>query len=244
MNEETKIREGYNDSAKLYLDSRTVEKGLNGLSNRELEQPAMYKLVPKNLKNKKVLDIGCGPGIHLKEYIRRGAEGYGIDISEEMIALAKKHCPKGNFTTGNIRKLKFADHSFDIITSSLALDHVPNLDEAASEIKRVLKKEGLFIFSAPHPTFNMFLGNKNKDLSINRSYFDKNIIYCNIVSNGKKFPDYPRAMDEYFRPFLEKGFILIDFSESRSKESWRKKHKDLKEIYYQVPRFAFFKWKK
>ncbi|MCG2720065.1 MAG: class I SAM-dependent methyltransferase, partial [Nanoarchaeota archaeon] len=133
------LKKAYNEAAKDFLISRTQANVDTGIYNREIEQPTMFKLVQKNLKNKKLLDAACGPGIHLKEYVKRGAKGFGIDLTPNMIKLAKEYCKGAKFEVGTIEKLKFKDASFDIVTCSLALDHIKDLNKAIKQINRVLK---------------------------------------------------------------------------------------------------------
>ena len=244
MTEEKEIKEVYDQAANDFLFTRTEGKESTGWQNREIEQPTMFSLVSSNLKNLKLLDIGCGPGIHLKKYIERGAIGFGIDISTEMIKLAKEYCPEGNFKAGSIYNLEFKDNSFDIITASFVLDHVMNLKKAIIEIKRVLKKEGLFIFSVPHPILNMFRDSKKGDFKPSHSYFDNEIIYVNIIKNGMKFPDYPRQLQEYFELLLKEKFILLEFIENKPNESWKDKYKEFDTNRLKIPVLCFFKWKK
>src|SRR3989344_3920054 len=103
---EDELVKAYNDAAENFLLTRTKSTETTGFQNRDVEQPTMFKLISNYLRGKKLLDIGCGPGIHLNEYIKRGAEGFGIDASKEMIRLAKKHCPEGKFFVQNIPDLK------------------------------------------------------------------------------------------------------------------------------------------
>jgi len=242
MKEEKELEKAYDLGAERFLSSRTTETGLTGFPNREIEQPIMFELVPTDLKGKKLLDIGCGPGIHLKTYLERGAKGFGIDISSKMIELAKKHCPDAEFKVGSAYKLEFEDNSFDIITSSLVLDHLQDFEKAAKEIQRVLKPGGLFIYSAPHPIVFMFFDAEG--FVPTRDYFNKKIAYWNIVKIGKKFPDFPRILQEQFQTFLKEGFVLEDFIESQPKEEWKEKYPCLDEIYFKIPFMCFFRWKK
>ena len=242
MEEEKELEEAYDLGAERFLSSRTTETGLTGFPNREIEQPLMFEMVPKDLTGKKLLDIGCGPGIHMKTYLERGATGYGMDLSSKMIALAKKHCPNAEFKLGSAYKLEFEDNSFDIVTSSLVLDHVQDLEKAAEEIQRVLKPGGLFIYSTPHPIVFMFFD--AKDFVPTRTYFDKETVYWNIVNAGKRFPDFPKILQEQFQVFLKKGFILEDFVENHPKEEWRETYPGLDENYFKIPSMCFFKWKK
>jgi len=242
MKEEKELENAYDECAERFLSSRTTETGITGFQNREIEQPIMFQLVPQNLKGKKLLDIGCGPGIHLKKYLERGAEGFGIDISRKMIELAKKYCSSANFKVGSIYQLEFEDSSFDIITASLVLDHVQDFEKSLKEINRVLKQGGLFVFSNPHPLIYMF--RDTKEFAPNHSYFDKDTIYYNITGIGKKFPGYPRTLQEQVQAIIKSGFILEDFIENSPQQEWKEKYKDIDELPFKIPLMCFFRWKK
>ncbi|MEK6938949.1 MAG: methyltransferase domain-containing protein [Nanoarchaeota archaeon] len=238
--EEKELEKAYDKVSKKYLFSRTEGKGICGFENREMEQPIMFELVPMHLKNKKLLDVGCGPGIHIKKYVKRGAKCTGIDLSNEMIKLAKKYCPSADFKKGSIYDLKFDDDFFDIITSSFVLDHVKELNRGIKEVKRVLKTKGLFIFSIPHPITFMFRNSEKGVFIPSHSYFDQDKVYYDIVQSGNKFPEFPRTLEEYFQEFLKLGFTLIDFRESKPKEEWEK----IDPMFVKIPDLCFFVWRK
>lgn len=105
--------------------------------------------------NHKILDVGCGAGrttIGLKKL------GYnniiGIDISENMIVKARRNDPSLQFITANVLNLPFNDKTFDVAFFSfnglMLIPDIVNREKAMIEIKRVLKNEGLFIFSTPY----------------------------------------------------------------------------------------------
>ncbi len=238
--EEKQLEEAYDEASKNYLFSRTEGKDKTGFQNREMEQPIMFELVPVDLNGKKLLDIGCGPGIHIKEYVERGAECIGIDLSNEMIKLAKNYCPQAKFESGNVYDLKFDNDSFDILTASFVIDHVRDLDKAVKEIKRVLKRGGLFIFSIPHPITYMFRDSERGTFIPSNSYFDNKTVYHNIAKTGFKFPGFPKILEEYFHVFLKENFSLINFRENKPKESWE----DVDLMFVKIPHLAFFVWKK
>ncbi len=236
---EIELKEAYDIAAKDFLLSRTKGVDRSGWANREVEQPAMYNLV-SGIKGKKILDLGCGPGIHLKEYISQGAIGYGMDISPEMIKLAEKHCLEGQFKVGTVTEIPF-DEQFDVITASYVLDHVEDLNKLVIEVNRLLKKGGEFIFSVPHPVYNMF--RERNDFKPTNSYFDHEVIYVDIVGKGKSFADYPRTIQDYMVPFL-KDFRLVDFIENKPDKTWAEKYKTFNLSYLKMPVLCFFKWRK
>ena len=85
------------------------------------EVPTVLQLAG-NVKGKQILDAGCGPGRHAKKLLDKGAHVTGIDISDEMINIARERClPKGHFFQADFEQAKFNPASFDLIIASLSL---------------------------------------------------------------------------------------------------------------------------
>ncbi|OGD89218.1 hypothetical protein A3D81_00530 [Candidatus Curtissbacteria bacterium RIFCSPHIGHO2_02_FULL_40_17] len=112
----------------------------------------------KDLRNKDLLDIGCGHGWFELFSIRNGVHKVtGLDISEELLSVAKKHISdkKVSFKKGSAIKLPFNDRSFDTIVAIEVLEHIPPATETVMfrEINRVLKKNGVLYLSTPSNSF-------------------------------------------------------------------------------------------
>jgi ubiquinone/menaquinone biosynthesis C-methylase UbiE len=242
--EEGDLVKNYDEAAEIFLSTRTEGTSRSGFQNREIERPTMFSLVPKDLSGKRLLDVGCGPGIHLQEYVSRGATCFGVDISERMLELARSRVPEASFTLADAYTLPFSDGEFDIITSSFVLDHCKDLPGAVKETRRVLKEGGLFIFSVPHTMTYMCRKEGDYIPTITRSYFDETPMLVNIAKTGRKFIDYPRTTQEHITTCLKEGFSLVDFVESRPKEEWRERYEDLPETLFKIPLMCFYAWKK
>lgn len=110
-------------------------------------------------KRARVLDIGCGPGIQAREFMKRGHHVVGIDFSEEMVRLAKKKAPNAEFRVMDIRKLHFPSNMFDCVFANASLLHIPkkNINAVLAMIWKILKPEGLFYVSLKKGRGEIFL---------------------------------------------------------------------------------------
>jgi len=100
---------------------------------------------------RRALEIGCGPGRLMKPLSRHFAEIHGVDVSDEMIRLARERLrdiPNAHAHATNGASLaQFADQSFDFVYSYAVFQHIPSRDvvlEYMNEIRRVLKPSGIF----------------------------------------------------------------------------------------------------
>jgi ubiquinone/menaquinone biosynthesis C-methylase UbiE len=98
-----------------------------------------------------MLDIGCGGGATLQRLLKRSkdAKVYGIDISEESVAKAKKInsdvLDKQVFVCqGSAEKLPYDNGLFDVVTAVETIYFWPNLPQCLQEVRRVLKPGGCF----------------------------------------------------------------------------------------------------
>jgi ubiquinone/menaquinone biosynthesis C-methylase UbiE len=97
-----------------------------------------------SLGGKRVLEIGCGKGRISRILKRHDSWIYGIDISEKLLQDAKKICPF-HFIKAEAYRVPFRDDTFDAVVLLEVIEHIPNLDNALTEMVRVLKKSGRLI---------------------------------------------------------------------------------------------------
>jgi len=109
------------------------------------------KLLTKFSRDKKILDYGCGTGLHSLTPLKYGArEVSGIDLSEESLKIARarakneKLTEQAQFIKMDCEQLNFPDNNFDLILDGGAFSSL-DLDKALSELARVLKPNGQLI---------------------------------------------------------------------------------------------------
>jgi ubiquinone/menaquinone biosynthesis C-methylase UbiE len=113
----------------------------------EFTKPSEYTDVFLSLikRNGKILDVGCGCGIDANYICSKGFTTIGIDVSKEMVRLAKKSFPKIEFKVKDMRKLVFSSDSFDGILVAYSLNYIPKIDvlRTLKLLHRFLKKGGI-----------------------------------------------------------------------------------------------------
>lgn len=167
-----------------------------------------------NLKGKTVLDVGCGDGHDLLTYRQMGSKKlFGIDPSQEMVALAKETVGRhATIKKCSVESTPFRARQFDIIIGRYSLHYVPSIDKAYKEMNRILKPGGAMIMVVPHPI---------RDLEIQKSknYGEKELIKAQLYYNDPTMePIYvtfhSHTFSDYFSKIFFKYFVIDQFVES------------------------------
>lgn len=92
-----------------------------------------------------VLDVACGTGDMAVSLVERGCTVTGVDISEEMLAIARQKAPIVTFMIADAEHLPFPDASFDAVTCAFGVRNFVHLEQGLSEMLRVLKPGGRMV---------------------------------------------------------------------------------------------------
>ncbi len=118
-------------------------------ATRKNSWPEFELLFPLLKKQDRLLDLGCGNGRlrkFLDEKIIPVGNYFGLDLSEELLKIARQNYPQDHFFRGNFaQKLPFGDENFEIITAIASFHHLLNKkdqDSFLEESWRVLKPHG------------------------------------------------------------------------------------------------------
>jgi 2-polyprenyl-3-methyl-5-hydroxy-6-metoxy-1,4-benzoquinol methylase len=99
-----------------------------------------------DIAEKKILDIGCGTGDFLNACKKNNFEVFGVEPNEKANQIANKKI--GDKLVKNLNEI--SESTFDVITMWHVLEHVPNLEEYISQIKKLLKPSGYLIVAVPN----------------------------------------------------------------------------------------------
>jgi ubiquinone/menaquinone biosynthesis C-methylase UbiE len=180
-----------------------------------------------DIKNKIVLDAGCGNGYLSLKMAKAGAIVTGVDVSENMILYAKEKKRKEknqkvkeiNFISESCSELNsLQDDYFDIVVSNYVLMDVSDIKNAVKSFFRVLKSKGICINIFSHPCFcSQILPERLEDDSVrytwSSSYFKLSKFRQEWGPFNSEFISFHRPLSFYFKLFIESGFKVSDFQE-------------------------------
>jgi SAM-dependent methyltransferase len=228
MIEERKLKEAE------HYDQKAIEL-LKAVGEENIQQDVFfltsYKFLQEYLKDKccdkKILDYGCGNGIHYPWLVRFGGEVIGIDLSRKSLQLAEKIAEKEGisnktkFILMDCEKLEFPDNYFDIVFDGGTFSSL-DLNKAYPELARVLKPNG-FLVGIETFGYNPLINLKrklnratgkrtgwaashifnNNEISKAEIYFDKTEIFYFHVISWIAFPFLNLPGGIYFLKALE-----------------------------------------
>lgn len=231
-----------------YYDSRKNKTGTSYFYNELLEFPTTLFLLG-TLRGKKVLDLGCGPGINALKMQKLGAKVKGIDMSEELIRLARIEAPLVEFIIGDVNRLPYASGEFDIVVSSLVLGHLNDWTRVLQEVRRVLKPRGVFVFSGYNPVTEKFVKKKwffRKYRELN-GYFEegeKRTKWSKDKSIKHEMIHYHKTYGTIVRLLVKNGFEIIDYEDCKPPKSAEKEYSAFYHRGLNYPHFCVWKVKK
>jgi ubiquinone/menaquinone biosynthesis C-methylase UbiE len=168
-----------------------------------IEEDSTLNLIG-NVRNKKVLDIGCGTGRYCELLAKRGARVVGIDPSLKMLEYAKRkiaHDCRFELYCRRVEDIELPSSHFDIVVSALTFGHIPHLNLVMKEVSRVIKKGGRLVVSDIHPYWPI----SGHDYA---EFFDEK-------GQEYRIPEYSHLLEEYWTLFRRYGLRLEAVKEPR-----------------------------
>lgn len=187
----SKIQKAYNSWAEQY--------DTNNNRTRDLEVEVLRtSLATINFEH--VLEIGCGTGKNTIWLQEKAAHVTAVDFSEEMLAKAKQKitAPIVQFKQADITKAwTFADGMYDLVTFSLVLEHIENLDHIFKQAAEALVTGGYVYIGELHP-FKQYTGTKARFDSAE----GRQVLEC-----------YTHNISDFVQAAKQNGFVVADINE-------------------------------
>jgi ubiquinone/menaquinone biosynthesis C-methylase UbiE len=187
------IKKAYNTWSKQY------DTNIN--KTRDLEAFALRKTL-ENLNLDTCLEIGCGTGKNTEWLLAKAKQITAVDFSEEMINVAKEKIisEKVQFIEADITsKWAFVKEKYDLVSFSLVLEHIENLDNIFSEVSKAVVPGGYVYIGELHP-FKQYTGSKARFENDN----EQQIVTCfnhhisDFIQSAKRYGFDIADLNEYF----------------------------------------------
>lgn len=210
---ERKYQEGYHEEL-IHPDRRVVE---------------FLRDYGEELKEKRILDLGCGEGRNAREVARQGFEVWGIDISKTALEKAQQRALKENlkihFTQGSFTHLPYQKECFGGIIANLTLHALKNWSQARKtfqEISRVLQENGLFFLHVKSRPKKGDLREKElkSDNSLLRGYYTEENIKSLAQESGLEIVEMKEqtSFDSEYEDETKGYWIIVFRKKQLSKE--------------------------
>ena len=187
--------------------------------NAYYERPAMLSLLPE-VRDKRVLDAGCGPGVYTEWLVQHGAQVTACDANGKMVRVTRQRLgDKAQVVQADLElPLDFAsDSSFDLIIAPLVMDYIKDWMAAFKEFHRVLADGGILLFSMEHP-FPKYLDHQQAS-----NYFDTDLVEYTWRGFGTQVnvPSYRRPLSAVINTLIQAGFAIDYLLEPRPTEEFK-----------------------
>ena len=114
----------------------------------EAQQAPVYEAALRAVgltRGARVLDVGCGTGVFLRQCADLGADVAGVDASEGLLEIARARVPDADLRQADMIDLPFADDTFDVVTGFTSFFFADDIVRALSEARRVARPGGAVV---------------------------------------------------------------------------------------------------
>lgn len=209
-----KMKQNKYDDATFFSAYKEMARSVKGLEAAG-EWHVFQSLLPE-LKDKAVLDLGCGFGWHCRYAREEQARSVvGVDLSENMLEQAKvlTEDPKILYKKMPIEDINFPDGSFDVVISSLAFHYIESFETVCKKVYATLKQGGTFLFSVEHP---IFTSRNDQDWYYDEAGHRLHWPVDDYQSEGLRKTSfladnvikYHRTISTYMNNLIEAGFVI------------------------------------
>ncbi len=187
-----------------------AEKSAQGIWNAKYDRPNVIALIPESAITD-VVEVGCGAGPLTEYLVNQNYKVTAFDISPKLIDIApQKLGDRATLYVADASKPlpMIPSQSADLLVSSLVLHYIEDWDALFNEFSRILRPQGVIVFSTHHPHADWLWCEKD-------NYFQKALYEEMWDVGGKKYPVqyYHRTLMEMFAVFKRAGLYVDELRE-------------------------------
>lgn len=201
--------------------------------------PTLLSLMGE-VKDKRILDAGCGEGYFGRILAKAGADVTAVDYSTKMIEIAKERTSANlsiEYRHGNCEDLFFLkDKRFDLIVSNMVIQDLQYYEKALQEMHRLLADDGSFIFSILHPCFitpgsgwEKTKDGKKLHWNVDNYFYEGG--YEQRMGEQEKIIFFHRTLTSYMNAIIKSGFTLKELVEPKPNEESLHKYPSFEEDF-------------
>ena len=197
------------------------------------EAPGLRALVPP-VAGRRVLDAGCGAGRTAAWLVEQGAEVVGVDVSQELLRLARERLPSASFRLADLAEpLPFEEGAFDLVVSSLAMHYLRDWVPTLRELRRIADT---VVLSTHHPASDV-------ELSSTGDYFAVELLrdVWTVGGRDREVRFWHRPLSRMFREIAEAGWRIDELSEPQPLPEMRERFPEEWERLTNHPHFLFLR---
>lgn len=174
-----------------------------------------------HVDGRRILDLGCGAGAGSVALAAAGARVIAMDEDPANVAATREAAEREGVRVetrhGQLADLAFVRaESIDAAVSSYGLAGLDDIDRVFRQVHRVLREEHPFVFSLPHPAFNM-LDPGESTPRLRRTWWDPSPVTWSTPEEGGQ-PDHPRTLSALFTSLSRANFRIDALAEPRADE--------------------------
>ena len=217
------------------IGERHASRALDSVYNDYYERPVMYSLLG-DVKGRRVLDAGCGPGSYAEWLVVQGATVLALDASPKMVQLARQRLGRAvAVRQADLNEpLDFIEAgSFDVVLCALVLDYVKDWERLFTDFHRILVEGGRLVFSVHHP----FFLDLKVAADIEDNYFSIEQVEEDWLAFGLKIPAYRRSLGAMSSALWGAGFLIEQIVEPKPTEACQRAYPEYYEKLSKHPVF-------
>jgi len=143
----------------------------------------------------RLLDAGCGTGEFLALAIERGAAASGIDLSADMLSVARRRAPEADIREGDVTRLPYDDDAFDVVTAFNCVQFTDDVPATIAELARVAPAVAICNWAEGSELLDLFAALRNESAAPRRP-LDEHVRAAGLTIVGAQDVAVPYESDD------------------------------------------------